>query len=104
MEFSGKVIAVTGGASGIGLETARQVLECGGSVAIFDLDARELDRGRAVLAHYGDRVFAAVADVADSSAMTRVTDQAVEKFGRLDGLVANAGIRMRSVPFNELCE
>jgi NAD(P)-dependent dehydrogenase (short-subunit alcohol dehydrogenase family) len=42
MEFSGKVIAVTGGASGIGLETARQVLECGGSVAIFDLDAREL--------------------------------------------------------------
>ena len=104
MEFSGKVIAVTGGASGIGLETARQVLECGGSVAIFDLDARELDRGRAVLAHYGDRVFAAVADVADSSAMTRVTDQAVEKFGRLDGLVANAGIRMRSVPFTELDE
>lgn len=104
MKFSGKIIAVTGGASGIGLETARQILECGGSVAIFDLDARELDRAKAGLAQYGDRVLAAVADSADLSSMTRVTDQAVEKFGRLDGMVANAGIRMRSVPFTELDE
>lgn len=104
MEFSGKVIAVTGGASGIGLEAARQALERGASVAIFDLDAPELDRAKAGLAQYGDRVFAAVADAADLISMTRVTSQAVGKFGRLDGLVANAGIRMRSVPFTELDE
>jgi NAD(P)-dependent dehydrogenase (short-subunit alcohol dehydrogenase family) len=104
MEFNGKVIAVTGGASGIGLETARQVLQQGGSAAIFDLDAQELERAGMALAQYGDRVFCAVADVADSGAMGRVTAQAVEKFGRLDGLVANAGIRMRSVPFTELDE
>lgn len=102
MEIRGKVIAVTGGASGIGLETARQVLACGGSVAIFDLDAEKLDLAIKGLAQYGDRVFAADADAADLSSMTRVTDQAVEKFGRLDGLVANAGIRMRSVPFTQL--
>jgi NAD(P)-dependent dehydrogenase (short-subunit alcohol dehydrogenase family) len=36
--------------------------------------------------------------------MKPATDQAVAKFGRLDGLVANAGIRMRSVPFTELDE
>lgn len=104
MRFSGMVIAVTGGASGIGLETARQVLECGGAVAIFDLDAQELDRAKAGLAQYGDRVLAAVADSADLSSMTRVTDQAVKTFGRMDGMVANAGIRMRSVPFTELDE
>ena len=102
--FSGKAIAVTGGASGIGLETARQVLEHGGSVAIFDLDAQGLDRAKVGLAQYGDRVFASVADSADLRSMTRATDQAVEKFVRLDGLVANAGIRMRSVPFTELDE
>jgi len=104
MRCSGKVIGVTGGASGIGLETARQVLECGGAVAIFDLDVQELDRAKAGLAQYGDRVFAAVADSADSGAMTRVIDQAVQTFGRVDGMVANAGIRMRSVPFTELEE
>ncbi len=104
MEFAGKIIAVTGGASGIGLETARQVLERGGSAAIFDLNGPELERAKEGLKEYGERVFATVADSADLSAMTRVIGQAVDKFGRLDGLVANAGIRMRSVPFTELDE
>lgn len=75
-----------------------------GAVAIFDLDAQELDRAKAGLAQYGDRVLAAIADSADLSSMTRVTDQAVKTFGRMDGMVANAGIRMRSVPFTELDE
>jgi NAD(P)-dependent dehydrogenase (short-subunit alcohol dehydrogenase family) len=104
MGFSGKVVAVTGGASGIGFETARQVLEDQGSVAIFDLDAEGLERAKASLAHHGDRVFAAVADSTQLGPMTQVVNQAVDKFGRLDGLVANAGIRMRSVPFVDLDE
>jgi NAD(P)-dependent dehydrogenase (short-subunit alcohol dehydrogenase family) len=104
MQFTDKVIAVTGGASGIGLETARQLLSRGSSVAIFDLNAQELEQSMRSLVQYGDRVFAAVADAANLKSMTRGIDQAIGKLGRLDGLVANAGIRMRSVPFTELDE
>ncbi|MGP1680502.1 MAG: SDR family NAD(P)-dependent oxidoreductase, partial [Burkholderiales bacterium] len=79
-------------------------LEYGGSAAIFDLDAQALGRAQAGLTQYGDRVLAAVADSADLPSMILATDQVVEKYGRLDGIVANAGIRMRSVPFTELDE
>lgn len=104
MQFSGKNILITGAASGIGFETAHQILQSGGQVAMLDIDAAALEKARSQLASYRERVFCATADSADMATMSAAVTQAVDTFGALHGVVANAGVRMKSVPFTELNE
>ncbi len=85
----GKVALVTGGAKGIGYETARLLHARGASVAIVDLDPEETDAAAAAI---GDRTLAITADVTDEAAMAEAVEQTVERFGGLDVVIANAGI------------
>jgi NAD(P)-dependent dehydrogenase (short-subunit alcohol dehydrogenase family) len=101
MDFSGQAIVITGGAGGIGLETARQLVEKGASVAIFDLSEAALAKAAETLRH-SDRVMTAVADSADTASMESAFNAVTKKFAKLNGLVANAGIRMQSTPVTEL--
>jgi NAD(P)-dependent dehydrogenase (short-subunit alcohol dehydrogenase family) len=87
---SGKVVFITGGARGIGEEVARRVHAKGASVVLTDLDAAALGDVAASLG--GQRVLTGVADVRDLAAMQAVADRAVERFGGIDVVVANAGI------------
>lgn len=92
--FSGKVAAVTGGASGIGEATVRRFIAEGAHVAFAD---RDRERGECVAAEIsadGGKALFVEADVGDEAAAIRFIEQAVEKLGRLDILVNNAGIRM----------
>jgi NAD(P)-dependent dehydrogenase (short-subunit alcohol dehydrogenase family) len=86
--LNGKVALVTGAARGIGLETARAILARGGSVVVNDLDPGATERAAAEL---GDRALAAPGDVTDKQAMTDAVQLAVDRFGGLDVVVANAG-------------
>ena len=91
--FSGKVVAVTGGASGIGEATVRRFVEDGAGVAFADRDA---ERGKAVavdLASQGAAVHFVEADLGEEGEAARFIEAAAERFGRLDVLVNNAGIR-----------
>ena len=88
--LSGKVAAVTGGASGIGEATARLFAEEGARVAIADID---VDRGRAVTKELGDAVFVETHTERETEA-TSFIHRAREAFGRLDVLVNNAGMRL----------
>ena len=86
----GKVVFITGGARGIGAEVARRLRNKGAKLVLIDLDAAEL---AALAAELGeDRVFTVVADVRDLSAMQAAADKAVEHFGGIDVVLANAGI------------
>ena len=86
----GKVVFITGGARGIGAEVARRLRNKGAKLVLTDLDEAEL---AALAAELGeDRVLTAVADVRDLPAMQAAADQAVERFGGIDVVVANAGI------------
>jgi NAD(P)-dependent dehydrogenase (short-subunit alcohol dehydrogenase family) len=86
----GKVVFITGGARGIGAEVARRLRNKGAKLVLTDLDKAEL---AALATELGeDRVLTVVADVRDLPAMQRAVDQAVERFGGIDVVVANAGI------------
>jgi NAD(P)-dependent dehydrogenase (short-subunit alcohol dehydrogenase family) len=88
-DVRGKVALITGGARGIGFETARHLYERGASVVLVDLVAAEAEASAARL---GDRALGLEADVTDRDAIAGAVAQAVERFGGLDITVANAGI------------
>ncbi len=88
-DLNGKVALVTGAARGIGYETARQLHTRGASVAVVDLDAAE---AREAAERIGERALGIGADVTDQGAMHAAVAEAVERFGGLDVVVANAGI------------
>lgn len=88
--LSEDVIAITGATSGIGQATAEQLVEAGARVALM---ARGEDKLRALVERLGsDRAVAVAGDVADRAANDDLVAAANERFGRLTGLVANAGI------------
>jgi NAD(P)-dependent dehydrogenase (short-subunit alcohol dehydrogenase family) len=88
-DLNGKVALITGGARGIGFETARQLHQRGASVAVLDLDA---DQVREAAERIGERAIGIAADVTDAGAMMAAVAETVERFGGLDVAVANAGI------------
>jgi NAD(P)-dependent dehydrogenase (short-subunit alcohol dehydrogenase family) len=88
-DLNGKVALVTGGARGIGFETARQLHLRGASVAVLDLDAGE---AREAAERIGPRAFGVRADVTDEGGMLAAVAAVVDRFGGLDIAVANAGI------------
>jgi NAD(P)-dependent dehydrogenase (short-subunit alcohol dehydrogenase family) len=99
-ELSGKVALVTGGARGIGFETARALGARGASVVIVDLDAEAAQRA-ADEVNAGEALGIA-ADVTDRGAMQRAVASIVERFGGLDVVVANAGIAPRIATFRAM--
>ena len=90
--LKGKVAIVTGASSGIGRATALCFAAEGAKLVINDIDAARLETLRAVIAEAGAEVRAVVADVANSDAVEAMVAETVAAFGRLDVLVANAGI------------
>lgn len=94
--FEGKVVIVTGAASGIGAATARRFAAEGANVVLVDRD--EIRLGSVAKEMHVDRVLAHVADVSDSKAVDGMISTAVERFGRLDVLVNNAGVHEGGEP------
>lgn len=88
--LSGKVVVVTGGASGIGRAVVERLLAEGAGVVAVDLDESAVRALSEELA--SDRLLAVVADVTSEDDTERYYAAAVERFGRVDGLHANAGI------------
>ena len=108
MESERKVAIVTGASSGIGMETAFALVRRGYAVVIA---ARRKDRLEQVAASCGEisdgaRVEVVVTDVSDRSAVENLVNLTVEKFGRVDVMVNNAGSgmfgRVHELPEDEL--
>lgn len=85
-----KVVLITGGARGVGAEVARRLHATGANLVLTDVDEAAL---REIGTDLGeDRVLTAVADVRDLAAMEDVAARAVDRFGGIDVVMANAGI------------
>lgn len=87
--LAGQVVVVTGAARGLGAEVARQAHAAGARVALVGRNAATLQ----VLAdELGGTAFAVEADVTDLAALRRAATQIGDRFGRIDVVVANAGV------------
>lgn len=97
-DLTGRVALVTGGNGGIGLGIARGLAAAGASVAIAGRNAAKNSVAVAELSSLGGRVMAYEADVSDEAAVDRLVQSVASAFGRIDILVANAGINIRKAP------
>jgi short-subunit dehydrogenase len=86
---AGRVVAITGGARGIGKSTAAALSRRGARVAIGDLDAR---LGESTAAELGGSCVALPLDVTDRESFERFYDEAEKQLGAIDVLINNAGI------------
>ena len=84
-----RVAVVTGAASGIGAATARRFIEEGAAVIVADL---QVEAGAAVAASLGDQAIFVRANVTLEDDVSRVVQEAMRRFGKLDIMVNNAGI------------
>jgi 2-deoxy-D-gluconate 3-dehydrogenase len=92
LDLSGKVAVVTGSAQGFGFACARRLAEAGAAVVLADRRSDRLDVARERLAAAGGTVAAVTGDVSVEADVDRLVATAVERFGRLDVLVNNAGV------------
>jgi NAD(P)-dependent dehydrogenase (short-subunit alcohol dehydrogenase family) len=103
MRLQGRVVAITGGALGIGRATAQLFAQEGAAVALGDTQVREAEGVAKEIVGLGGRAIAVGVDVGDTAQVQGYVDRVVAEFGRLDVMFANAGIA-HSAPFLEHAE
>lgn len=102
-DLNGKVALITGGNGGIGLGMAQAIAQAGGSVAIWGTNEEKNARALAQVHSHGTDADAFLCNVADEEDVERAFAETVERFGRVDGCFANAGVSGRGAakPFVE---
>lgn len=104
-----KVVVVTGAGQGIGRAIAKQAAAAGARVVVADIAVAKLDDGstRSVaesvveeIVALGGKAVASTEDISESAAASRIVEQAVDTYGRIDCVVNNAGILRDRMFFN----
>jgi len=100
-ETERRVAVVTGGASGIGAAVVDRFAEEGKAVSVWDVDGSGAEGRASTVTERGGRAQAVDVDVSDPDAVTEATEETLDRFGRIDVLVNNAGIVGESGPLWE---
>jgi NAD(P)-dependent dehydrogenase (short-subunit alcohol dehydrogenase family) len=87
-----KVVLITGGSRGLGLVLARHICARGGNVALIARDREELARAKADLAPRDGKVLTIECDLLDAGQIQSAVRQIIDRFGKIDILINNAGI------------
>jgi len=87
----GKVVLITGGSRGLGLVLARHICSRGGNVVLIARDAEELARAKSDLARRHSTVMTIPCDLLDTEQIQAAVRQAIDRFGKIDILINNAG-------------
>lgn len=90
--MNGKVIVITGAASGIGLETAKLLASKGAKVSLADVQEGPLQQVVDDITKSGGTAFGTVVDIRDRKQVESWTEATVKKYGKLDGVANIAGV------------
>ncbi len=101
MQLTEKTAIITGAASGIGKEIARQFLAAGAKVAIADINIEAACATAAAFDPSGERAIGVAMDVTDEAEVGESVDEVARRFGSVDILVSNAGVQIVS-PIEDL--
>lgn len=89
---SGKVIAITGAASGMGLQTAKHLASQGARVSIADIQQESLEKVASDIEQAGGKVLHKIVDVTDRAQVNDWIKATMDTFGRIDGCANLAGV------------
>ncbi|MFT7429956.1 MAG: NAD(P)-dependent dehydrogenase (short-subunit alcohol dehydrogenase family), partial [Colwellia sp.] len=92
LDFTGKVAVITGAAQGFGMLLAQELAQRGAKLVISDINEAGVNKVANDIAASGAEVFALQCDVANNADCKAMVDLAIEKFGRVDIGVNNAGV------------
>ena len=92
MNYSNKVVVVTGAGGGVGRELVLQLLEKGASVAAVDINTEALEKTRESAGPLAGKVSIHTADITSQERVARLPGEVLEAHGTVDGLINNAGI------------
>ena len=103
-DLTGKVALITGGNGGIGLGMADAIAQAGGSVCIWGTNPDKNAAALAQIEAHGAEAAALICDVSQEEEVERCFAETLERFGRVDGCFANAGVSGRGAltPFVEM--
>ena len=90
--FSGKVVAITGGAKGLGRGLTEALAQAGAKLVVGDIDIAAAEALCAELSRNGHAAVAIHVDVTDPASVERLVDETVARHGRIDYMINNAGI------------
>lgn len=102
--LDGKAVVITGAGRGLGEAYAMHAALAGASVVVNDNDGDLAERVAEHIRGYGGRAVASNHTVADPSEAAKIVDLCVDEFGRVDGLVNNAGLNYETAPWEDDAE
>lgn len=104
MEFTGKVVIITGAGQGIGRAYAHEFAKAGAAVVVADLNGEQAERVADEIVTAGGRSLAVKVDVANKESTAAMAARALEAFGQIDVLINNAAIfsTLKMKPFEEI--
>lgn len=99
--LDGKAVVVTGAGRGLGEAFATHLALAGASVVVNDIDGEAAQRSADTIRGLGYRALASTGSVADAEQAQAIIDLCVDRFGRIDGLVNNAGLVYEALPWED---
>ncbi|WP_434450551.1 SDR family NAD(P)-dependent oxidoreductase [Lentzea sp. E54] len=99
--LDGKAVVITGAGRGLGEAYAMHAALAGASVVVNDNDGDLAEQVAEHIRGYGGRAVASTHTVADPSEAAKIVDLCVDEFGRIDGLVNNAGLNYETAPWED---
>ena len=98
LSIDDKVVVITGGGTGLGLEMVRHLARAGADLVIAGRRAGPIEAAAAEVRSIGRDAIAVPTDVSDSSQANALVDAAVNRFGHIDVLINNAALVSDSIP------